>query len=183
MVRSTGRVSLVFFSSSRLHTRCALVAGVQTCALPICCSAVNIAKSWSSSAARTAGAYKPPTKRAAAKIYANFWFCFIVNSSIHGGCLRLHDDLPEHAGSHVIEQMAVEGPLPYRIGWHIHGQRGPWRDIHGMLQGIELSVPGIELHPHAVQMHRMAHHCLVDELEPPPLAVNEADRLDRKSAV
>src|SRR3546814_3629525 len=73
--------------------------------------------------------------------------------------------------------MAVEGPLPYRIGWHIHGQRGPWRDIHGMLQGIELSVPGIELHPHAVQMHRMAHHCLVDELEPHPLAVMEADRL------
>src|SRR3546814_778225 len=56
-------------------------------------------------------------------------------------------------------------------------QRGPWRDIHGMLQGIELSVPGIELHPHAVQMHRMAHHCLVDELEPHPLAVMEADRL------
>src|SRR3546814_3304678 len=25
-----------FFSSRRLHTRCALVAGVQTCALPIC---------------------------------------------------------------------------------------------------------------------------------------------------
>src|SRR3546814_6981810 len=28
--------SLVFFSSRRLHTRCALVTGVQTCALPIC---------------------------------------------------------------------------------------------------------------------------------------------------
>src|SRR3546814_6385882 len=26
----------VFFSSRRLHTRCALVTGVQTCALPIC---------------------------------------------------------------------------------------------------------------------------------------------------
>src|SRR3546814_10661159 len=25
-----------FFSSRRLHTRCALVTGVQTCALPIC---------------------------------------------------------------------------------------------------------------------------------------------------
>src|SRR3546814_6960762 len=29
-------VVLVFFSSSRRHTRCALVTGVQTCALPIC---------------------------------------------------------------------------------------------------------------------------------------------------
>src|SRR3546814_5373846 len=29
-------VFLVFFSSRRRHTRCALVTGVQTCALPIC---------------------------------------------------------------------------------------------------------------------------------------------------
>src|SRR3546814_869150 len=28
--------SIVFFSSRRRHTRCALVTGVQTCALPIC---------------------------------------------------------------------------------------------------------------------------------------------------
>src|SRR3546814_18302659 len=27
----------MFFSSRRRHTRCALVTGVQTCALPICC--------------------------------------------------------------------------------------------------------------------------------------------------
>src|SRR3546814_66581 len=30
------RLSLLFFSSRRRHTRCALVTGVQTCALPIC---------------------------------------------------------------------------------------------------------------------------------------------------
>src|SRR3546814_15113371 len=30
---------LFFFSSRRRHTRCALVTGVQTCALPICVSA------------------------------------------------------------------------------------------------------------------------------------------------
>src|SRR3546814_10841313 len=29
-------LSLFFFSSRRRHTRCALVTGVQTCALPIC---------------------------------------------------------------------------------------------------------------------------------------------------
>src|SRR3546814_6984661 len=28
---------LLFFSSRRRHTSCALVTGVQTCALPICC--------------------------------------------------------------------------------------------------------------------------------------------------
>src|SRR3546814_3092181 len=30
-----------FFSSRRRHTRCALVTGVQTCALPICCEAAQ----------------------------------------------------------------------------------------------------------------------------------------------
>src|SRR3546814_8152690 len=30
-----------FFSSRRRHTRCALVTGVQTCALPICVSAAR----------------------------------------------------------------------------------------------------------------------------------------------
>src|SRR3546814_3897497 len=30
--------TLFFFSSRRRHTRCALVTGVQTCALPICLS-------------------------------------------------------------------------------------------------------------------------------------------------
>src|SRR3546814_44194 len=36
---------LFFFSSRRRHTRCALVTGVQTCALPICgsCSFANVA--------------------------------------------------------------------------------------------------------------------------------------------
>src|SRR3546814_10466769 len=31
-----------FFSSRRRHTRCALVTGVQTCALPICVSPNNL---------------------------------------------------------------------------------------------------------------------------------------------
>src|SRR3546814_9508651 len=31
----------IFFSSRRRHTRCALVTGVQTCALPICRSALG----------------------------------------------------------------------------------------------------------------------------------------------
>src|SRR3546814_9668568 len=37
----------VFFSSRRRHTRCALVTGVQTCALPICASVEAI---WPASA-------------------------------------------------------------------------------------------------------------------------------------
>src|SRR3546814_2536098 len=34
--RSSVRFFVFFFSSRRRHTRCALVTGVQTCALPIC---------------------------------------------------------------------------------------------------------------------------------------------------
>src|SRR3546814_14004880 len=34
----------LFFSSRRRHTRCALVTGVQTCALPICAIAAQIAE-------------------------------------------------------------------------------------------------------------------------------------------
>src|SRR3546814_19275151 len=36
IVAMTEIVSYLFFSSRRRHTRCALVTGVQTCALPIC---------------------------------------------------------------------------------------------------------------------------------------------------
>src|SRR3546814_12303982 len=36
-------MSCFFFSSRRRHTRCALVTGVQTCALPICPPAVRTA--------------------------------------------------------------------------------------------------------------------------------------------
>src|SRR3546814_2242190 len=35
-VRVMSRCNCFFFSSRRRHTRCALVTGVQTCALPIC---------------------------------------------------------------------------------------------------------------------------------------------------
>src|SRR3546814_2482433 len=35
---------IVFFSSRRRHTRCALVTGVQTCALPICRNCLSAAR-------------------------------------------------------------------------------------------------------------------------------------------
>src|SRR3546814_8285727 len=37
-----------FFSSRRRHTRCSLVAGVQTCSLPICHFALALAQAWRS---------------------------------------------------------------------------------------------------------------------------------------
>src|SRR3546814_14860141 len=35
-----------FFSSRRRHTVCALVTGVQTCALPICCGSIGRSIGW-----------------------------------------------------------------------------------------------------------------------------------------
>src|SRR3546814_6966175 len=37
---------MVFFSSRRRHTMCALVTGVQTCALPICAGQPHRARGW-----------------------------------------------------------------------------------------------------------------------------------------
>src|SRR3546814_15050810 len=41
----------MFFSSRRRHTRCALVTGVQTCALPICSAMHSVAR-WAATARR-----------------------------------------------------------------------------------------------------------------------------------
>src|SRR3546814_6625965 len=49
-------VVVMFFSSRRRHTRCALVTGVQTCALPISIHTVNTAQT---GVARMNPAHKP----------------------------------------------------------------------------------------------------------------------------
>src|SRR3546814_2988813 len=45
-------IAYFFFSSRRRHTRCALVTGVQTCALPICARRVHCVDGSSSSSRR-----------------------------------------------------------------------------------------------------------------------------------
>src|SRR3546814_7746703 len=45
MFFSGGCLLCVFFSSRRRHTRCALVTGVQTCALPICSQSARATRS------------------------------------------------------------------------------------------------------------------------------------------
>src|SRR3546814_7974270 len=49
---------MFFFSSRRRHTRCALVTGVQTCALPIYSIAWGIAKRLSAQGAELAFSYQ-----------------------------------------------------------------------------------------------------------------------------
>src|SRR3546814_5559171 len=55
-------VTIFFFSSRRRHTRCALVTGVQTCALPICCRQRPDGTEWSrrTTGPRTATDAKSP---------------------------------------------------------------------------------------------------------------------------
>src|SRR3546814_2777552 len=49
----------VFFSSRRRHTRCALVTGVQTCALPISAAQNTVTRYFWSSRMRSAGSKRP----------------------------------------------------------------------------------------------------------------------------
>src|SRR3546814_6519581 len=59
-------ICVCFFSSRRRHTRCALVTGVQTCALPISCLVPALAQAQDDDAAQTtapSAASKTPAKR------------------------------------------------------------------------------------------------------------------------
>src|SRR3546814_16039462 len=46
-----------------------------------------------------------------------------------------------------------------------------------LFRSVPLALAGVEDRPHAVQVHRVGHHGLVDELEAHPLAVFQPDRL------
>src|SRR3546814_7429020 len=54
-----------FFSSRRRHTRCALVTGVQTCALPICPTCLPPCCRIVRSSRQSFGGERPPARRAA----------------------------------------------------------------------------------------------------------------------
>src|SRR3546814_3958173 len=51
-----GLLSVFFFSSRRRHTRCALVTGVQTCALPICAMLGVAREAWENAGLEVRGA-------------------------------------------------------------------------------------------------------------------------------
>src|SRR3546814_2518686 len=61
-----GYCSLFFFSSRRRHTRCALVTGVQTCALPILAMPTNGRRRGVRSQSGQLGMIRPVLKRAIA---------------------------------------------------------------------------------------------------------------------
>src|SRR3546814_7991646 len=84
------RVICFFFSSRRRHTRCALVTGVQTCALPIfalaklfCSIAIIISPGATKSANGTPMTRRPAPPRATVKITRN---SRVVTAGAKMGC-------------------------------------------------------------------------------------------------
>src|SRR3546814_19320361 len=77
-----------FFSSRRRHTRCALVTGVQTCALPICSRARRLR--------RASGGRVPCRERRSSPCAGGWWWCgswgLLLRAKRPGGgrgaCLR-----------------------------------------------------------------------------------------------
>src|SRR3546814_3343690 len=90
-------------------------------------------------------------------------------------------DHSEHAGGHVVHEVAVESPLASCIDLDFGEHRGARGDADCVLEWVPLAVTVVEDGPHAVQVHRMGHHRLVDELEANAFAVLKADRLRFRS--
>ena len=79
---------------------------------------------------------------------------------------------------HVIEQVAVEGPVADLVRGDVHREPFPRLHDDGVLarQVIALVVDHIE--EHAVQVDRMGHHGVVHHRQAQPLVFVENDRLD-----
>src|SRR3546814_3072546 len=75
-----------FFSSRRRHTRCALVTGVQTCALPICIFNVSLSLK-----------YFPHAKRGTGSAGCNCigWVKLVNDTKVWGSCTTHHPSRSE----------------------------------------------------------------------------------------
>src|SRR3546814_14113955 len=106
-----------FFSSRRRHTRCALVTGVQTCALPIFTSSrpdwINERNKRSSRINYPSNACSPHGNEHPTRLYR-----FATYKKTH----RL-DSRPSHAAEQALEPR----PTPPEFGAVVRGQRGDAR--------------------------------------------------------
>src|SRR3546814_4533187 len=81
-----------FFSSRRRHTRCALVTGVQTCALPILLRTIDGMFCWASSGSMM----KAPEMRGRVRPSASSGLPRNCSNCMDCGCARA--SVPDHAG-------------------------------------------------------------------------------------
>src|SRR3546814_5406251 len=98
---------LFFFSSRRRHTRCALVTGVQTCALPICVMSLGVSSgdligSWSLSFSDIAFVTgKAETARLGLAVQLRFF-------AGHGFFVPDHASIPSDGVLYLAEQLGLD---------------------------------------------------------------------------
>src|SRR3546814_7168737 len=98
-------VDSLFFASSRRHTRCALVTGVQTCALPICNLRFKLTAALSLALATAACAADPERSKEAQAIADT------INVAFHHAKWRQVPATPENQAETVVfEQRVAFGP-------------------------------------------------------------------------
>src|SRR3546814_7243948 len=104
-------VCMFFFSSRRRHTRCALVTGVQTCALPICETESNDPNAMALATANAAG--QPAVRMVLLKGHDARGFVFYTNQQG-----RKANDLAENPQAALLfhwkslrRQVRIEGPV------------------------------------------------------------------------
>src|SRR3546814_12148641 len=71
----------------------------------------------------------------------------------------------------------MERPVAERVGCEIKARSPARLDEHRMLARRAVALPRHQLEKMAVQVDRMAHHRIVDEVDPYPLALAEGNGL------
>src|SRR3546814_15853085 len=74
---------------------------------------------------------------------------------------------------HVVKEVTVERPVAERIGGEIEGRSPTRLDEHGVLAWRPVALAGDQFEEMTVQVDRVAHRRIVDEVHPHP---RSADR-------
>src|SRR3546814_108207 len=82
----------------------------------------------------------------------------------------------KHARVHVIQKMAVKGPVTRGIGGEVERNLASMQDIDRVLARGMIAFPRHQLEEMAMEMDRMRHHRVIDESHPHPLVRAERHR-------
>src|SRR3546814_3261183 len=111
---------LFFFSSRRRHTRCALVTGVQTCALPISEQSIKMAR-------KGGGAYLIGVHKPDAPINVDVLADLITNQvtvkGVYMGSTNIKHDIPMYAQLYLQGRFDLDDLISREIGRASCGER------------------------------------------------------------
>ena len=82
---------------------------------------------------------------------------------------------PRHAGVHVVEQVAVEQPVAALVGLELDRPLAHRRDVDGVLQRRSVPLAFEHSEEVAVQVNRVVHHRVVEQLQPQHFAALDLD--------